>query len=162
MFRTWPVRFDAIRFTLSVKILPRSRNAFDLRLTAEFSFGSHFAGHAGHFRRERAELRDHRVDGFTGSQKFALERPVVDLEIEILRQIALGDGADHAGDLGRRLGKIGDQRVDRIDARRPAAGRVSRASRAAAILPSLPTTSLMRPSSDVSISFFSIISLMAS
>ena len=54
------------------EILPRAGNAFHLGLTAELAFGTHFAGHAGHFRRERAELIDHRVDRVLELENFAL------------------------------------------------------------------------------------------
>ena len=53
------------------QIFPRSGDAAHIRLAAEFAFGAHFAGHAGHFRRERAELVHHRVDGVLQLQDFA-------------------------------------------------------------------------------------------
>src|SRR5262249_39424287 len=45
------------------EILPGSGHAGNNGLSAQFSIGTDFAGHARHFRGERAELIDHRVDG---------------------------------------------------------------------------------------------------
>ena len=53
MLRTWPVRFAGHEVHVVGQILPRSGDAFHLRLTAEFSFGTDFARHARHFRCER-------------------------------------------------------------------------------------------------------------
>src|SRR5262249_56450042 len=44
------------------EVLPRAGDAFDLGLAAELAFGADFAGHAGHFRGERAKLVHHRFD----------------------------------------------------------------------------------------------------
>src|SRR5215203_5899874 len=65
MLRTWAVKLPAIEFTESVR-------SFHVRLTTQLAFGTHFAGHAGHFRSERAKLIDHRVDGVLQLQHFAL------------------------------------------------------------------------------------------
>src|SRR5436305_1788861 len=43
------------------QILPRARDALDVGLSAQLTFGAHFARHAGHFRREAGELVHHRV-----------------------------------------------------------------------------------------------------
>ena len=96
MLRTWPVRLPAIEFTESVRSFHVPATPFTLRLAAELAFGAHFAGHARHFRGERAKLVHHRVDGLRGAQEFALQRPAVDLQRHRLRQVALGHGADHA------------------------------------------------------------------
>ena len=48
MFRTWPVRFAAIEFTLSVRSFHTPRDAHHLRLAAELAVGAHFARHARH------------------------------------------------------------------------------------------------------------------
>ena len=49
MLRTWPVRLLAMKFTLSVKILPGAADAGHLRLAAQLAFGADFARHARHF-----------------------------------------------------------------------------------------------------------------
>ena len=46
-------------------------DAFHVGLSAEFSFGSDFARHAGDFRGERVELVDHGVDGVLQLEDFA-------------------------------------------------------------------------------------------
>jgi hypothetical protein len=102
-------RVDRVR-----QVLPRTGDAFDIRLSAEFSFRSHFASDARDFRGERRELRDHRVDCLRGAQELALERTALELDGHAARQIAFRDGADHAGDLVRRLNEIGDQRIDGV------------------------------------------------
>ena len=52
MLRTWPVRFAAIRFTLSVRSFHVPPTPSTSRLAAELAFGADFARHAGHFRGE--------------------------------------------------------------------------------------------------------------
>ncbi len=83
------------------QIFPRAGDALHVGLPAEFSFGAHFAGHAGHFRGERAELIDHRVDGVFQLENFALH-----VDRDLLRQVAGGHGRGHRGDvahLGRQI-----------------------------------------------------------
>ena len=53
------------------EIFPGSADAGHLRLSAQLAFGTHFAGHAGHFSGERVELIDHRVDGVFEFENFA-------------------------------------------------------------------------------------------
>ena len=50
--RTWEVRFEAMKFTESVKILPGAAHALHFGLAAQTAFRAHFAGHARHFRSE--------------------------------------------------------------------------------------------------------------
>ena len=54
MLRTWSVRLPAMKFTLSVRSFHVPATPCTFGLAAEFSFGTHLAGHARHFRRERA------------------------------------------------------------------------------------------------------------
>src|SRR4026207_1728959 len=85
MLRTWPVRFEAIELTLSVRSFqvpatpstaacppglpsgppppapPAPRPPPARRLPAELSVGAHLARDAAHFARECVELVDHRV-----------------------------------------------------------------------------------------------------
>ena len=74
MLRTWPVRLPAMKFTLSVKSFQVPATPRHVGLAAQLAFGAHFAGHAGHFRGERAELIHHRVDGVFQFEDFALAR----------------------------------------------------------------------------------------
>src|SRR5207237_2429513 len=104
------------------EVLPRAGDAFHLRLAAELAFRAHFAGDAGHFRGEAAELLHHRVHGLGGAEEFAGERAALDFERHGLGQVALGDGADDAGDFAGRVDQVGDQRVDRVDRVGPGGG----------------------------------------
>ena len=54
------------------QVLPRAGHAAHVGLAAELAFGADFAGHAGHFRGERAKLIHHRVDGVLQLENFAL------------------------------------------------------------------------------------------
>src|SRR5207237_446719 len=54
------------------EVLPRTGHAFDARLAAQLAFGADFAGHAGYFGRERAELIHHLVNGLGGAKELAL------------------------------------------------------------------------------------------
>ena len=82
---------------------------------------AYFPGHACNLGGERPQLVHHRVHRFAGTKEFALQRAAVDLKLEALRKIALSHGPDNAGYFGRRLGKVSDERVYRIDARFPSA-----------------------------------------
>ena len=82
-------RVHAIR-----EIAPRAFHAAHVGLSAKFSFGTHFAGHAGHFRRERPQLIHHRVDGVLEFENFALH-----VDRDLLRQVAAGHGRRHVGDV---------------------------------------------------------------
>ena len=106
MLRTWPVRLPAIGVHVVGQVFPGAGDALDLGLAAQLAFGADFAGHARHFRGERAELIDHPVDGLGGAQEFALQRPVIDFQRHRLRQIALGHGADDAGSFAGRMHQV--------------------------------------------------------
>ena len=108
-----------MRFTLSVQIVPGTGSAGHLSLAAEFSFGTDFAGDAGYFRSEGAELVHHRVHDLGCSEKFAGERSAFDFEGHGLGKIALGHGADDSRDFGGRLNEVGNERVNRLDTGAP-------------------------------------------
>src|SRR5205085_1750337 len=93
------------------EVLPGAGDALHLGLAAELAFGADFAGHAGHFGGEAGELVHHRVDDLGGAEEFACERPTVDLHRHHLRQVALGDGADHAAGFVNRVHQVADQVV---------------------------------------------------
>ena len=98
MLRTWPVRFDAIELTLSVRSFhvpatpgtcawPPSRPSVPTsRATRVTSRG------------EGVELIDHRVDGL-----LELEDLAADVDGDLLGQIAIGDCGRHLGDLSRKI-----------------------------------------------------------
>ena len=51
MLRTWPVRFDAIELTLSVRSFQVPATPAHLGLAAELALGADLARHARHFAR---------------------------------------------------------------------------------------------------------------
>ncbi len=83
------------------KVLPRTGDAFHFGLAAEFSFGTHFAGHARHFRGEASELVHHRVDGVFQFEDFAFH-----VDGDFLGEIAVGDGGGHVGDVAHLGGQV--------------------------------------------------------
>ena len=74
--------------------LPGAGDTGHLRLPAELAFGADLARDARDFRRERVELVDHRVDGF-----LQLEDLAADVDRDLARQVAAGDGGRHLGDV---------------------------------------------------------------
>ena len=101
MLRTWPVRFEAIEFTLSVRSFHTPRHVFHFGLTAELAFGTDFARDARHFGREAVELVDHRVDGFLQLENFAFH-----VDRDLARQVAARDGRRHLGDVAHLTGEV--------------------------------------------------------
>ena len=123
MFRTWPVRLEAIWLTESVRSfqvpetpftrawppsLPSVPTSRATRVTSSAKVES-WSTIAVHGRADAAELAAHRL--------------AVDLELDPLRQVAVGDRVDHARDLDRRPREVVDQLVDRADLLRPRARR---------------------------------------
>ena len=113
------------------QVLPRAGDALHLGLAAELAFGADLARDARHFRGERAELVHHRVDGLGGAEELAAQRAAFDVERHRLREVALGDGADDARRLARRVHEVADQRVDGLDRRWPTRRARRRSTRAA-------------------------------
>ena len=99
------------------QIFPGAGDAFDLGLAAELSFGAHFAGHAGHFGGEGVELIHHRVDGVLQLQDFALH-----VDGDLLRQVAVGDGRGHVGDVAHLAGQVAGHEVHGVGQVFPGAG----------------------------------------
>ena len=101
MPRTWLVRFDGHHVDVVGEVLPRAGHAFDLRLAAELPFRADFARHARDFGGERVELIDHRVDGVLQLEDLAL-----DVDGDLLRQVAVRDGRRHLGDVAHLVGEV--------------------------------------------------------
>ena len=99
------------------EVLPRAGHAGHLRLAAELAFGADFARHAADFRRERAELIDHRVDGFLQLQNLAAH-----IDGDLLGKVAVGHGDGHLGDVADLAGEVGGHRVDVVGEILPGAG----------------------------------------
>ena len=75
MFLTWPVRFEAMEFTESVRSFHVPATPGTLRLAAQLAVRAHFAGHARHFAGERVQLVHHGVQRVFELQDFAASRP---------------------------------------------------------------------------------------
>ena len=99
------------------EVLPRAGDAGHDRLHAEPAFGADLARDARHFRRERAQLLDHRVDGFLELQDFA-----ADVDGDLARQVAVGDRDGHLGDVAHLAGEVRGHRVDVVGEVLPGAG----------------------------------------
>ncbi len=95
------------------QVLPHAADVLHLRLTAELAVGADLACDARHFRRERAQLPDHRVDDGRGPKELAAERAAVHVQPHGLQQVALGDVRERGSDLGRGPQQVVDQCVDR-------------------------------------------------
>src|SRR5207245_2083758 len=80
-----------------------------LGLAAQLPFRADFAGDAGDFGGEGVELIDHRVDGV-----LQLEDLAVDVYRDLLREVAVGDGSGHLGDVADLAGKIAGHRVHTV------------------------------------------------
>ncbi len=78
-------------------------------MSAELSFGSHFARHARYFRRECAELVDHRINR-------VLEREdlTAHVDFNLLRQIAVGHGRRHVSNVAHLGRKVAGHRIHRV------------------------------------------------
>ncbi len=99
------------------QILPGAGHAGHDGLAAELAVGADFAGHARDFRGERAQLIDHRVDGFLELQDFAAH-----VDGDLLRQVAVGDRDGHFGDVAHLRGQVRRHRVDALGQVLPHAG----------------------------------------
>ena len=99
------------------KILPRTGHAGHDRLSAKLSVGTDFAGHARHFRCERAQLIHHRVDGFFELQNFAAH-----VDRDLARKIAAGHGGRDFRDVADLAGQVAGHRVDGVGQVLPGAG----------------------------------------
>ena len=103
------------------EVLPDARGALHLGLAAELAFGADLARDARHLVREGRELVDHRVDGRADPAELAAHRAAVDLQLHLLREVAVGDRIDDARDLGRLTDEVVDHAVHRGDRRLPGA-----------------------------------------
>ena len=101
MLRTWPVRLPAMLLTLSVRSFQTPGHALHLRLAAQPALGADLAGDAGHFGGEAVELVDHRVDGVLELEDLAL-----DVDGDLLGEVAVGDGGGDLGDVAHLAGEV--------------------------------------------------------
>jgi hypothetical protein len=88
------------------QVLPGAGHALHLRLTAELAFGADLARHARHFRGERPQLVDHRVDRVLEPQDLALG-----VDGDLLRQVAARDRGGHERDVAHLAGQVAGHQV---------------------------------------------------
>ena len=88
------------------QVLPGAGDAAHHRLAAQFAFGADFARDARHFAGETVELVHHGVDGV-----FQLENFAAHVDGDLLRQVAVGDGGRHFGDVTDLAGEVAGHRV---------------------------------------------------
>ena len=99
------------------QVLPGAGDARHDGLAAELAVGADLARDARHFRGERAQLIDHRIDGFLELQNFA-----TDVDSDLLRQVAVRHRDRHLGDIAHLRRQVRRHRVDALGQVFPDAG----------------------------------------
>src|SRR5207244_2191686 len=99
------------------EVLPGAGDTLHLRLSARQRFRSQLAGDTGHFRCERVELIDHRVDRVLQLENFPLH-----VDGDLLRQVAVGDGGRHGGNVTHLGGEVTGHEVHVVGKVLPRAG----------------------------------------
>src|SRR5439155_53214 len=89
--------------------LPGAGHAFNVGLAAQLAVGADFTSHAGHFRGERPQLIHHGVHGV-----FELENLALDVDGDLLGQVAVGDGDGDFGNIAHLAGQVAGHAVDRV------------------------------------------------
>src|SRR5262249_8828968 len=91
------------------EVLPRAGDALDVRLPTESPFGADLTGDSGDFRGERGQLVNHRVDGVLELEDLAL-----DVDRDLLREVAVGDGLGVGGDVAHLASQVAGHEVHRV------------------------------------------------
>ncbi len=99
------------------QVLPSAGDAEHIGLAAKAAVGAHFARDARHFAGEGVELIDHRIDGF-----FQLQNLAGDVDRDLFRQVAAGNGGGDVGDVADLGGQIAGHEVDAVGEILPSAG----------------------------------------
>src|SRR5262249_15667940 len=97
--------------------LPRARDARHVRLTAQHAFRSDLARHTNNFAGEAVELIDHLVDGV-----LELENLAAYVDVAFSREVAVGDGCRHNGDVANLTGQVRGHEVHVLRQVLPCAG----------------------------------------
>src|SRR5207249_3602749 len=100
------------------EVLPDATDAAHLCLAAQLALGANLACHPGDFRGERVELIHHGVDGILELQDLA-----ANVNGDLLRQVAPGDGGRDVGDVAHLGREIGGHQVDVVGEILPDSGR---------------------------------------
>ena len=127
-----------------------------LRLAAELAFGADLARDARDFGGERVQLIDHRVDGVLQLEDLAL-----DVDRDLARQVAAGDGGRDLGDVADLRRQVGGEQIDVVGQVLPRAGDAGHVGLAAE-RPSVPTSRATRVTSPANALSWSTIVLMVS
>ena len=90
-----------MELTLSVKILPGSRDPADLGLATKLSLSAYFASHAGDLGSEGVKLIDHGINGFFQLEDFALN-----IDSDFAGEIPTRDRRGHVGNIADLGGEI--------------------------------------------------------
>ena len=117
MPRTWVVRLRAMKLTLSVRSFQMPATAVHLGLAAELALGADLARDARDLGGEAVELIDHRVDGVLELEDLAL-----DVDGDLLRQVAVRDRGRDLGDVAHLRGQVRGHEVDVVGQVLPGAG----------------------------------------
>src|SRR5205823_14252622 len=89
------------------EVLPRSGHTLHLRLAAQIPLRTDLTSHAGDFRGEGVELVDHDID-----RVLQLEDLALDLDRDLLREVALLNGSGDFGNVANLGRQVGGQLVD--------------------------------------------------
>ena len=117
MLRTWPVRFDAIELTLSVRSFHVPATPGTCAWPPSLPSVPTSRATRRHLGGERPQLVDHRVDGL-----LQLEDLAAHVDGDLLGQVAVGHGDRHLGDVAHLRGEVVGHRVDVVGEVLPRAG----------------------------------------
>src|SRR4029077_14462816 len=99
------------------EVLPRTSHSGHLGLAAEFAVRTHFARYAGHLRRKRAQLVDHRVDGVLEFENLSFH-----VYRDFAGQVAARHGGSDFCNVSHLAGKVAGHEVDVVGKILPRAG----------------------------------------
>ncbi len=88
------------------EVAPGSVDVPHPRLAAQLALGAHLAGDPGHLLGERGQPVDHRVDGVLQFLDLT-----AGIDVDLLGEVALGDGRGDGRDLAHLTGQVGRHRV---------------------------------------------------
>src|SRR5262249_32071481 len=99
------------------QVLPGAGDALDVGLAAELALGTSLARRVRHVGGDGAELVHHGIDGVLELQDFAL-----DVDRDLLGQVAVGHGGGHFGDVAHLGGQVAGHEVNAVGQVFPGAG----------------------------------------